>query len=1193
MSYQGVLRPAGSASGNQTAGMRLLTVTIYGDANGTVKLWQGAMNTPIDSSGVFNCMLGTADNPLPSPAVMDQPLWLGVAVDGGTELRPLSQMTASPFALNVADSSITASKMNMNYISTISVNGTPVTGKGTNLNIVAGNGLNAMWIPDQSTLTLSGTSGSGNMKPLWVGDGSGGNYAPPPFNTVAGGYYDTAWAADSSGYASVLGGQQNQARAKYSSVVGGYENYVEGYYSTIAGGSQNFVSMYSSFIGAGQNDTIKIADGLSSAIVGGDSNYILPEDYANQQEHFIGAGESNRIEPDHDNELFASSIVGGTNNTIYEGPSFIGGGSNNTISQEYSGIVSGIGNTDSSDFGFIGAGANNSVLGADLPFPPFHDGGASAIVGGEQNTTSESFDFVGGGYLNTLSGDFSAIPGGLYLSLGGYSFGFNAQHFSTADTGADNPAITNLQNLSQIAYFGNVTMMLGNVDNTARALQFYSPNKSHDYASDSAFYSSFQAGVQDTNIIYTLPLNVPSSPGLILGVSSLSGTNVGLAWMSGAGGDSAGWLLHGNAGAPPPGFYLGTQDNNAFEIHVHNNTHDTTGGNQRVMQYSEGSTSPNILGGSSFNVLAAGLSGAAIFSGGSKLAPNIITDSFSTIGGGLGNLIQGPYCVIAGGDSNKINTVTADHNTIGGGEGNIENNPSLGVIAGGWQNLLDTNAWASAICGGWNNVVESALSFIGGGWGNKILDYGWPYDGVLVGGRSNQMVGSPEAFIGSGDSNYVQGIRSALVGGDSNTVTAAYAFLGGGVHNKLDWGSDTSVISGGAYNYVSNRYSFVGGGLYDTINGSRSIIVGGCFNKIGETEWGTIVGGCGNTAVDTFTTIGGGQHNYAGSNLATIGGGDTNVVLGFAGTIGGGQKNQIAELTGNSTQAVFATIAGGFSNSIRPLDSLYYPTIPGFYFLPLAATVTGGYSNTAMGHFSTADGGVFNAALGIYATTLGGTGLVAMDFQTVVGRYNDTIASGLHNTDTASYYVPYRGLLGTGYDTLLPPDDPIFVVGNGSVYGRSNAFTIADNGHSTVYQTLPVNGTDPTTWPSVGSTYTNNTIVVQADVPAIGSPGGPPPMSIGVDSVIETTPTSGVYVVFVRTQRPGTEIRDTLSNAIITVTVVDNSPDLAAGMCGYATCSEIGHPHPSQFIVRTYPGAGGSTCTGGPLPFFFHLTGKE
>ncbi len=201
----------------------------------------------------------------------------------------------------------------------------------------------------------------------------------------------------------------------------------------------------------------------------------------------------------------------------------------------------------------------------------------------------------------------------------------------------------------------------------------------------------------------------------------------------------------------------------------------------------------------------------------------------SFIGGGLQNLIEGPFCVIAGGDSNSINTATSDHNTIGGGEGNVENNPSLGVIAGGWQNLLDTNAWASAICGGWNNVVESALSFIGGGWGNKILDYGWPYDGVLVGGRSNQMVGSPEAFIGSGDSNYVQGIRSALVGGDSNTVTAAYAFLGGGVHNKLDWGSDTSVISGGAYNYVGSRWSAIGGGRFNHIDstGQNANIPGG------------------------------------------------------------------------------------------------------------------------------------------------------------------------------------------------------------------------------------------------------------------------------------------------------------------------------------------------------------------------------
>src|ERR1017187_5251233 len=87
LSYQGVLKSTGAA-GNLSAGTRLLTVTLYADADGNTTLWQSTMNTPIDSNGVFNCMLGTTDNPLPGAQAMDRPIWLGIGVDGSAELRP-------------------------------------------------------------------------------------------------------------------------------------------------------------------------------------------------------------------------------------------------------------------------------------------------------------------------------------------------------------------------------------------------------------------------------------------------------------------------------------------------------------------------------------------------------------------------------------------------------------------------------------------------------------------------------------------------------------------------------------------------------------------------------------------------------------------------------------------------------------------------------------------------------------------------------------------------------------------------------------------------------------------------------------------------------------------------------------------------------------------------------------------------
>ncbi len=155
MSYQGVLRPAGNAAGNQIAGNRILTVTLYGDPSGTVKIWQSSINTSVDSSGLFNCLLGTPDNPLPSPAVMNQPLWIGVAVDSGSEMRPLSPLTAVPYAVNVADSSITAAKIATNYVSAVTIDGTQITSQGSALNLLSGGGIQFQFDSSSNSVTAN------------------------------------------------------------------------------------------------------------------------------------------------------------------------------------------------------------------------------------------------------------------------------------------------------------------------------------------------------------------------------------------------------------------------------------------------------------------------------------------------------------------------------------------------------------------------------------------------------------------------------------------------------------------------------------------------------------------------------------------------------------------------------------------------------------------------------------------------------------------------------------------------------------------------------------------------------------------------------------------------------------------------------------------------------------------------------
>ena len=116
-----------------------MTVTLYRDVTGNSSLWAGTYSVHT-SNGLFNIMLGSGNYPLPPSSILDGPLFLGVKIGDAAEL-PLTQLSSSPNALNVADSSITSKKISADYVGSISINGTKVTGNGSNVNLMAGNGL--------------------------------------------------------------------------------------------------------------------------------------------------------------------------------------------------------------------------------------------------------------------------------------------------------------------------------------------------------------------------------------------------------------------------------------------------------------------------------------------------------------------------------------------------------------------------------------------------------------------------------------------------------------------------------------------------------------------------------------------------------------------------------------------------------------------------------------------------------------------------------------------------------------------------------------------------------------------------------------------------------------------------------------------------------------------------------------------
>ena len=115
-----------------------MTVALYTDPSGTSPLWSDRFEAQT-SGGTYALTLGSGA-PLPPSSKLDQPLWVGITIDG-IKMLPLTQFTTTPFALNIADGAITAKKLNTDYVSEISVEGVKATGKGTPLNLASCSGI--------------------------------------------------------------------------------------------------------------------------------------------------------------------------------------------------------------------------------------------------------------------------------------------------------------------------------------------------------------------------------------------------------------------------------------------------------------------------------------------------------------------------------------------------------------------------------------------------------------------------------------------------------------------------------------------------------------------------------------------------------------------------------------------------------------------------------------------------------------------------------------------------------------------------------------------------------------------------------------------------------------------------------------------------------------------------------------------
>ena len=807
LSYQGVISAAG---GNKIAGEHLLTITLYGDDQGTVKLWQNNMQTTLDSTGIFNCALGTADNPLPNAQTMDRPIWLGISIDGGIELRPLTQVTASAYALNVADNAITtakladgavtADKLNVDYISAVTVDGQRVTNKVDSLNFVSGNGIQFQYdsvtkqisasAPKEQVILKNGGAGTSSSDACSSTNSDGGDGT----NIVAGGCDNTMDSV--TNHCVIAGGEVNTIdSADHSSIGGGEGNTITpGWripgtdadpvsYSTIAGGHQNTVNDPGTFIGGGENN---VAGEEESSVVGGEADTVLsPQSviaggYKNRigitniefgsDQSFIGGGYLNTI------DAIYSAISGGEHNRVESGAgaSFIGAGNNNHIQSE-SGVISG--------------GESNAILLGSVE-SDYH----SAIGGGKYDTIYSSLSDIAGGYRNRIDtfAHYSAIGGGRQnLIQGPYSVIAGGDSNYIYNIYADHNVISGgLDNIEQNPSFGVIAGGWNNLLDTV------------------AWGSSIGGG--DSNIV--------KAQISVIGGGRYNSIRYIYDYAATIGGGQSNQIWNGTGG------FIGGGLNN-FAGYFSNTV---------VGGYTDSSVSPlGFLGGGLFNRIDWNSDSASVLVGG---ACNYVRGGWGFLGGGMrDSIIFSQYAVLGGGQNNKID-YNSDHSVLAGGDSNytrsnhaflgggrrnkIDDTSIYSVIGGGRSNYV--NFPYSVLVGGQSNTVNAEHSFMGGG---SLDTIGSPSQfSVIEGGRDNRiysygyiytLVLGSDAAIGDFDNGY-----STIGGGLGNNIRSTLGVIAGGVWNKIDTGGVLSVVSGGQLDTIKSALAAIGGGVLNSVTSS-------------------------------------------------------------------------------------------------------------------------------------------------------------------------------------------------------------------------------------------------------------------------------------------------------------------------------------------------------------------------------------
>jgi hypothetical protein len=272
-----------------------------------------------------------------------------------------------------------------------------------------------------------------------------------------------------------------------------------------------------------------------------------------------------------------------------------------------------------------------------------------------------------------------------------------------------------------------------------------------------------------------------------------------------------------------------------------------------------------------------------------------------------------------------------------------------------------------------------------------------------------------------------------FVAGHSNDAAGDFATISGGQDN--DAPGVGSTIGGGRQNSADTAYATVGGGQFNTALGAYSLVCGGG----GETPADS------NTALEPYCIVVGGRNNVAGRHpsepgdgeYAVVGGGNDNRAYGRSSVVSGGDWN-VAGQEGPGPYGNAAVVGGGSNN--RALGDGC--TVSGGnqnLAIDHGGTVAGGWDNTAGAPYAFVGGGRMNKALGYYSVVCGGGDDTYPDSNAAYGDYS--FIGGGRNNRTGTGPGPVNGeyaVLSGGRSNHAEGDYSVVCGGGGDLGGDGN-----------------------------------------------------------------------------------------------------------------------------------------------------------